>query len=74
MYDSHIFLDFEMNPVPREARSAFPEEMRSVGAEIIEIGAVKLEIGSWIGTIIWWIIFPALCARDMHRLPRISQN
>lgn len=43
MYDSHIFLDFEMNPVPREARSAFPEEMRSVGAEIIEIGAVKLD-------------------------------
>ncbi|MGN1031166.1 MAG: exonuclease domain-containing protein [Butyricicoccaceae bacterium] len=44
MYDSHIFLDFEMNPVPREVRSSFPEEMRSVGAEIIEIGAVKLDL------------------------------
>lgn len=38
MYDTHIFLDFEMNPIPREFREA-RELARS---EIIEIGAVKL--------------------------------
>lgn len=43
MYDSHIFLDFEMNPVPKEIRNQFPEPAHSIGAEIIEIGAVKLD-------------------------------
>lgn len=39
MYDTHIFLDFEMNPIPRECREA-RETARS---EIVEIGAVKLD-------------------------------
>ena len=39
MYDTHIFLDFEMNPIPREYREA-REIARS---EIVEIGAVKLD-------------------------------
>ena len=39
MYDTHIFLDFEMNPIPRE----FKEERSLCHAEICEIGAVKLD-------------------------------
>lgn len=39
MYDSHIFLDFEMNPIPRE----FTEARQMARAEIVEIGAVKLD-------------------------------
>ena len=39
MYESHIFLDFEMNPIPRTCREA-----REIArAEIVEIGAVKLD-------------------------------
>lgn len=38
MYDTHIFLDFEMNPIPRE----FKEAREVVRSEIVEIGAVKL--------------------------------
>ena len=34
----HIFLDFEMNPIPRENREA----REIVLGEIIQIGAVKL--------------------------------
>ena len=39
MYDTHIFLDFEMNPIPRSNKEA--RELAS--SEIIEIGAVKLD-------------------------------
>ncbi len=39
MYDTHIFLDFEMNPIPRE----FSEAREYCRAEICEIGAVKLD-------------------------------
>ncbi|MCI8478641.1 MAG: exonuclease domain-containing protein [Oscillospiraceae bacterium] len=39
LYDAHIFLDFEMNPIPRE----FQAERRICRNEIIEIGAVKLD-------------------------------
>ena len=39
MYDTHIFLDFEMNPIPRE----FREERSICRNEIVEIGAVKLD-------------------------------
>lgn len=38
MYDIHIFLDFEMNPIPREFRA----ERQTCRSEIVEIGAVKL--------------------------------
>ena len=43
MYDTHIFLDFEMNPIPRECREA-RETARS---EIVEIGAGRGRIYSW---------------------------
>lgn len=39
MYEAHIFLDFEMNPIPRQ----FREERELCRAEICEIGAVKLD-------------------------------
>ena len=39
MYDTHIFLDFEMNPIPRE----YKEARALARSEIIEIGAVKLD-------------------------------
>ena len=39
MYDFHVFLDFEMNPIPRQ----FKRERGVVRSEIIEIGAVKLD-------------------------------
>ena len=39
MYDTHIFLDFEMNPIPRE----FREARALARSEIVEIGAVKLD-------------------------------
>lgn len=39
MYTSHIFIDLEMNPISRE----FPEEKEACRAEIIEIGAVRLD-------------------------------
>ena len=39
MYRQHIFLDFEMNPIPRSYRS----ERSLCRAEIIEIGAVRLD-------------------------------
>lgn len=39
MYDTHIFLDFEMNPIPREFRA----ERETCRNEIVEIGAVKLD-------------------------------
>lgn len=39
MYETHIFLDFEMNPIPR----SFREARECCGAEICEIGAVKLD-------------------------------
>lgn len=39
MYDTHIFLDFEMNPIPRE----YKEARELAHSEIIEIGAVKLD-------------------------------
>ena len=38
MYETHIFLDFEMNPIPRQ----FHEVRELCRAEICEIGAVKL--------------------------------
>lgn len=38
MYDQHIILDFEMNPVSKKNKEA----RRGLGREIIEIGAVKL--------------------------------
>ena len=38
MYEAHIFLDFEMNPIPREFRA----ERELCRAELCEIGAVKL--------------------------------
>lgn len=38
MYDKHIVLDFEMNPVPKKNK----EIRKHLGREIIEIGAVKL--------------------------------
>lgn len=38
MYDQHIILDFEMNPVSKKNAAARAELKR----EIIEIGAVKL--------------------------------
>ncbi len=38
MYQQHIFLDLEMNPIPRR----YEAERRIARAEIIEIGAVKL--------------------------------
>lgn len=38
MYDTHIFLDFEMNPIPRQ----YKEARAMARAEIVEIGAVKL--------------------------------
>lgn len=38
MYQQHIFLDFEMNPIPRQ----YKKERGTVRAEIIEIGAVRL--------------------------------
>ena len=39
MYTSHIFIDLEMNPISRE----FPEEKEACRAEVIEIGAVRLD-------------------------------
>ena len=39
MYENHIFLDFEMNPIPRD----FREAREIARAEIVEIGAVKLD-------------------------------
>ena len=39
MYETHIFLDFEMNPIPRD----FREAREIARAEIVEIGAVKLD-------------------------------
>lgn len=39
MYETHIFLDFEMNPIPREFRA----ERETCRNEIVEIGAVKLD-------------------------------
>ena len=38
MYDTQIFLDFEMNPIPRQ----YKEARAMARAEIVEIGAVKL--------------------------------
>lgn len=38
MYQWHVFLDFEMNPIPRQ----YKKERNLVRAELIEIGAVKL--------------------------------
>ena len=38
MYDQHIILDFEMNPVSKKNKEA----RRGLSREIIEIGAVKL--------------------------------
>jgi len=39
LYQTHIFLDFEMNPIPW----SFPVERKICRREIIEIGAVKLD-------------------------------
>ena len=39
MYTSHIFIDLEMNPISKE----FPAEKEACRAEIIEIGAVRLD-------------------------------
>lgn len=39
MYEQHIILDFEMNPVPRRRRDI----RRNLRSEIIEIGAVRLD-------------------------------
>mgnify|MGYP002625939362 CR=1 FL=1 len=41
MYQWHVFLDFEMNPIPRQ----FKKERNLVRSELIEIGAVKLNAG-----------------------------
>lgn len=39
IYDTHIFLDFEMNPIPRE----FTQARQLARSEIVEVGAVKLD-------------------------------
>ena len=39
MYEQHVFLDFEMNPIPKD----HPDEREIAKAEIIQIGAVRLD-------------------------------
>ena len=41
MYEQHIIVDFEMNPVAKKNSKV----RKHLGNEIIEIGAVKLEQG-----------------------------
>ncbi len=41
----HIVLDFEMNPIPRAQRRRY--ELDPMRAELIEIGAVRMEDGSF---------------------------